>query len=169
MLGPLFIHLYKMKLTFRSHEFDREVAIDEVYEMDLGAVRKFHVELTMAVQGMDDAIMQALRLENDAGMPFDRNWMHKTRKKRRITIAFASEAKRRLMKLEGFEPIKRQSIYDAQRAKFQIIRHDKLRELLKDELGPGVLEEIEGEAHEAAEELFRTWLAENRYEQVYVT
>lgn len=158
-----------MKLTFRSHEFGRDVALEEVYEMDLENVRKFHVELTIAVQGMDDAIMQALRLENDAGMPFDRDWMHKARKKRRITIAFASEAKRRLMKLEGFEPIKRQSIYDAQRTKFQIMRHDKLRELLKDELGPGVLEEIESEAHEAAEELFRTWLAENKYEQVYVT
>lgn len=158
-----------MKLTFRSHEFGRDVAIDEVYEMELADVRKFHVELTMAVQGMDDAIMQALRLENDAGMPFDRDWMHKTRKKRRITIAFASEAKRRLMKLEGFEPIKRQSLYDTQRTKFQVMRHDKLRELLKEELGPGVLEEIECEAHEAAEESFKEWLAANKYEQVYVT
>lgn len=158
-----------MKLTFRSHEFDREIEIDEVYEMDLENVRRFHVELTIAIQGMDDAIMQAMRLENDAGVPFDRNWMHKTRKKRRITIAFASEAKRRLMKLEGFEPIKRQSIYDAQRSKFQVMRHDKLRELLKDELGPGVLEEIESEAHEFAEELFKTWLAENKYDRVYVT
>lgn len=158
-----------MKLTFRSHEFNRDVAIDEVYEMGLDDARKFHVELTMAVQGLDDAIMQALRLDNDAGIRFDRDWMHKTRKKRRITIAFASETRRRLMKLEGFEPLKRQSIYDAQRVKFQVLRHDKLRELLKEELGPGVLEEIENEAHEAAEEAFKTWLAENRYEQVYVT
>lgn len=158
-----------MKLTFRSHEFGRDVALEEVYELGLEDARRFHVELTMAVQGMDDAIMQALRLENDAGMPFDRDWMHKTRKKRRITIAFASEAKRRLMKLEGFEPLKRQSLCDAQRAKFQVLRHDRLRELLKEELGPGVLEEIENEAHEAAEKQFKAWLAENKYEQVYIT
>lgn len=158
-----------MKLTFRSHEFDRDVAIEEIYEMPLQDARRFHVELTMAIQGMDDSICQATRLESDAGILFDRDWMHKTRKKRRITIAFASEAKRRLMKLEGFEPAKRQSIYDAQRTKFQVMRHDKLRELLKEELGPGVLEEIECEAHEAAEEVFKAWLAENKYDRVYIT
>lgn len=161
-----------MNLTFRSREFGRDIAINEVHELPLDEARRFHVELTLAVQGMDDAISEAIRLENDAGIPFDRDWMHKTRMKRRITIAFASEAKRRLLKLEGleaFDPRKRRSQYEAQRSKFQVMRHDKLRELLKDELGPGVLEEIECEAHEAAEEAFKQWLTESGQEAVYVT
>jgi hypothetical protein len=158
-----------MKLTFRSHEFEREIAIEEIYEMPLEDARRFHLELTLAIQSMDDSIGEANRLEVDAGVRFDRDWMHKARKKRRITVAFASEAKRRVMKLEGFEPARRQSIVDAQRAKFQTMRHDKLRELLKEELGPGVLEEIECEAHEVAEGMLKAWLAENGHEQIYIT
>ncbi len=146
--------------------------IADVHDLELDEARRFHTELTLAVQGMDDAIREAQRLEHDAGIPFDRDWMHKARKKRRITIAFAGEAKRRLLKLEGLEGAdirQKRSAYESQRAKFQIMRHDRLRDLLKDELGPGVLEEIEQEAHEAAEKDFDLWLADQGYERVYVT
>ncbi len=161
-----------MKLTFNSRELGQIVPIEAICEMDLEQARAFHVELTMAIQGMDDAIGEANRLEHDAGVPFDRDWMHKARKKRRITIAFASEAKRRLLKLEGLEGAdmrQKRSIYEAQRNKFQTLRHDRLRELLKEELGPGVLEEIEADAHETAERDLKAWLEEHGYEQVYVT
>jgi predicted metal-dependent hydrolase len=161
-----------MTLTFNSREMGREIAIEAIHEMELDEVRRFHVELTMAIQGMDDTIGEARRLERDAGLPFDRDWMHKARKKRRITIAFASEAKRRLLKLEGVdvtEERQRRSLYEAQRNRFMGLRHDRLRALLKEELGPGVLEELESEAHEAAETDFKGWLDEHGYEQLYTT
>jgi predicted metal-dependent hydrolase len=161
-----------MTLTFNSREMGREIAIEAIHEMELDEVRRFHVELTMAIQGMDDTIGEARRLERDAGLPFDRDWMHKARKKRRITIAFASEAKRRLLKLEGVdvtEERQRRSLYEAQRNRFVGLRHDRLRGLLKEELGPGVLEELESEAHEAAEADFKGWLEEHGYEQLYTT
>jgi hypothetical protein len=161
-----------MTLIFPSRELDRQVTLPQVWEMELDEVRQFHVELTLAVQGMDDAIREAQRLENDAGISFDRDWMHKARKKRRITIMFASEAKRRLLRLEGLggaDVSRRRSTYEMQRDKFSVMRNDRLRELLKEELGPGVLEEIECEAHDDAEELFKAWLKKEGHEQVYVT
>ncbi len=159
-----------MQLTFNSRELGREIPIEAIHEMELDEVRQFHVELTLAIQGMDDSIGEANRLERDAGVPFDRDWMHKARKKRRITIAFASEAKRRLLKLEGVdgtEMRQRRTLLEAQRNRFTTLRHDRLRALLKEELGPGVLEEIECEAHEAAEADFKGWLQEHGYEQLY--
>lgn len=159
-----------MTLIFPSRELDRQITLKQIWDMELEEVRQLHVELTMAVQGMDDAIQEAQRLEYDAGIPFDRDWMHKARKKRRITIMFASEARRRLFKLEGMEDVRqRKSLHDTQREKFQQIRHDILRRLLKDELGPGVLEEMECEAHEEAETEFAAWLKKENFEQIYIT
>jgi hypothetical protein len=161
-----------MTLIFPSRELDRQITLPQVWEMDLDDARQFHVELTLSVQSLDDAIREAQRLENDAGIPFDRNWMHKARKKRRITIMFASETKRRLLRLEGLEGAdvrRKRSAYEMQRDKFLIIRNDRLRELLKEEMGPGVLEEIECEAHEEAEELFKAWLEKEGHQPVYVT
>ena len=140
--------------------------------MALDDCRAFHIELTLAVQSMDDAIQEAHRLDREAGIPCDRDWLHRTRKKRRITIAFATEAKRRLAKLEGVdvgELKHRRSQGDLQRDKFQRLKLARLRELLKEELGPGVYEEIETEAHETAEADFKAWLEEQGVEQLYVT
>jgi len=161
-----------MTLTFQSRDLGRPIEIHEIHEMDLDRAREFHVELTLAIQGMDDAIGEAHRLERDAGVPFDRDWMHKARKKRRITLAFATEAKRRLFKLEGVDGTElrhRRTHQEAQRSKFLSMRHEQLRALLKEELGPGVLEELEVEAHEAAEGEFKGWLEEHGYEQLYDT
>lgn len=159
-------------LTFRSIETGREVKIEEIHEMDLDTCRQLHVELTMAVQAMDDSIKEAFRLETDAGVPFDRDWMHRARKKRRITLAFATEAKRRLFALEGIDGTElrqKRSFLEAQRHKFLGMRHERLRDLLREELGPGVLEEMEAEAHDLAEADFKAWLGEHGYEQLYVT
>jgi hypothetical protein len=161
-----------MTLTFQSRNLGRAIAIAEVHDLGLEDCREFHVELTLAIQAMDDTIQEAHRLDRDAGVPCDRDWLHRTRKKRRITIAFATEAKRRLMKLEGVdgaEVRQRRSLADLQRDKFQRLKLNRLRELLKDELGPGVYEEIEHEAHEDAEGEFKTWLTEEGQEQLYVT
>lgn len=158
-----------MTLIFPSRELNRPVTLRDVWDLVLEDAHKLHVELTLAVQGLDDAIQEAHRLEHDAGIPFDRDWMHKARKKRRITIVFASEARRRLFKLEGIEDLKvRKSLYEKQRDKFQQFRHDRLREMLKEELGPGVLEEIEDEAHEGAESDFQGWLKREKFEQIYL-
>jgi len=161
-----------MTLIFPSRELNRQIKLADLWEMDLEEARQFHVELTLAVQSLDDAIREAQRLENDAGIPFDRDWMHRIRQKRRITIMFASETKRRLLKLEGLEGAdvrRKRSAYEMQRDKFSVIRNDRLRELLKEELGPGVLEEIECEAHEDAEKLFQAWLEKEGHQPVYVT
>lgn len=140
--------------------------------MPLEDARKLHVELTMAIHMMDDSIREAYRLDNEAGVAFDRDWMHKARYKRRITIAFACETKRRLLKLDGVELVeanKRQSLLEAQREKFIKIKQSRIRALLAEELGPGVYEEIENDAHEEAEVEFKAWLQENDYKQFYVT
>lgn len=161
-----------MTITFPSKDLGRTIGIDEVHSLELEDCRVFHIELTLAVQAMDDAIHEAHRLDRDAGIPCDRDWLHRTRKKRRITIAFATEAKRRLAKLEGVDVVdlrNRRSQGDLQREKFHRLKLNKLRELLKEELGPGVYEEIETEAHEAAEGDFRAWLEEQGQEQLYVT
>jgi hypothetical protein len=158
-------------LIFRSFELDREVKIEEVHDLDLETCRRLHVELTMAVQGVDDTIQEAFRLESDAGVPFDRDWMHRARKKRRIMLSFATEAKRHLLKLEGVDGTElrqKRSLTDAQRSKFQNLRHEQLRTLLREELGPGVLEDIESEAQELAEQQFKSWLSENGYDQLYI-
>lgn len=121
---------------------------------------------------MDDAIQEAHRLDRDAGIPCDRDWLHRTRKKRRITIAFATEAKRRLCKLEGVDHVdlrNRRSHADLQRDKFHRLKLNRMRELLKEELPPGVYEEIETEAHEIAEQEFKAWLEEQGQEQLYAT
>lgn len=159
-------------LTFRSTELQREITINEVYELQLEETRKLHVELTMSIHMMDDAIREAFRLENEAGVPFDRDWMHKARYKRRVTIAFACEAKRRLLKLDGIELVeanRRQTLLEVQRDKFIKLKQMRIRNLLVEELGPGVYEEIESEAHEEAEAEFKAWLAEKGYKQFYVT
>jgi hypothetical protein len=162
-----------MTLKFRSKQLDREVAIHEIYDLNLEQAQAFHVELTIAILEMSDAISEAFRRHDEAGVPFDYDWMHKARKKRRITLAFATEAKRRLLKLEGVDAAevlrKRRSHYEVQRDRFAAMRQERLRELLKEELGPGVLEEIECEAHEAAEKDLKEWLLEHGHEQIYVT
>lgn len=159
-------------LTFRSTELQREITINEVYDLGLEDVRKLHVELTMSIHVMDDSIREAFRLENEAGYPFDRDWMHKVRYKRRVAIAFACEAKRRLLKLDGIELAeanKRQTLLEIQRDKFIKLKQARIRNLLVEELGPGVYEEIENDAHEEAETEFKAWLAEKGYKQFYVT
>lgn len=159
-------------LTFNSQYLERQVEITEIHELDLEECREFHVELTMAIQAIDDGIGEAHRLEREAGVLYDKDWMHRARKKRRITLAFAAEAKRRLLKLEGVEGSdlrKRQGYYDAQREKFIRLRQERTDALLREELMPGVLEEIYNEAHEAAEADFKAWLEEHGYERHYVS
>jgi hypothetical protein len=161
-----------MTLTYQSRELARVVEISQIHDLDLETCRRLHTELSMAIQGMDDAIKEALRMETDCGIPCDRDWLHRTRKKRRISIGFASETKRRLFKLEGVDGMemqRRRSLADAQREKFLRLKQARIRAALVEELGPGVYEEIENEAHEGAEEEFKAWLEENRYEQLYVT
>jgi len=159
-------------LTFNSQYLQRQIEISEIHDLELEDCLGFHVELTMAIQGMDDGIQEAHRLERDAGVLYDKDWMHRARKKRRITLSFATEAKRRLLKLEGVEGCelrKKQGYYDAQREKFLRFRQERTDALLREELLPGVLEEIQNEAHEAAEADLRAWLEEHGYERHYVS
>ena len=76
-----------MTLNFASKELGRTLAVSEVHELQLEDCRRFHVELVLAIQQMDDAIQEAHRLDRDAGVPCDRDWLHRTRKKRRITAS----------------------------------------------------------------------------------
>ena len=158
-------------LNFNSQHLQRQVDIGEVHDLELEDCRELHVELTMAIQGIVDGIKEVHCLEREAGVPYDKDWMHRARKKRRITLAFATEAKRRLLKLEGVDGIelrKKQSYYEMQREKFLRFRQGRIDALLREELLPGVLEEIYSEAHEAAEADFKAWLDEHDYEQYYI-
>lgn len=158
-----------MATTFKSHELDRVLIIEEVHELSLSEARRFNAELTMAMSGLDQAIERAHRIEDGGGLPFDRDWMHRTLKKRRVCQAFEAEVKRRLQKLEELEQAPRKSAMERQQARFEALRQERLRELLREELGPGVLEDIEEEAHGIAEEQFKAWLVENGQVQVFAT
>lgn len=146
-----------MGITFKSHEFNRVLEIEEVHDLSLSDARRFNAELVIALSGMDEAIERASRIEKEGGLPFDPNWMHKTLKKRRITLAFADELKRRLNRLEQASC---ENISEYRHSQYETFYLETLRAMLRDELEPGVLEEIEEEAHEQAKERFGAWLTE---------
>ena len=127
-----------MELTFNSKSLDRVIDLQSIPDLSIADARKLHAELVVAVQSMDEKVTDALATEHNSGIPVDRDWVHRVKKKRRICVAFATQVKQLL---------------DAPRQpelNFTAIYQRRLEELVREELGDTVYQEIKDEARDLA-------------------
>ena len=128
-----------MEFTFNSKSLERQVALHEIHELSVADARKLHAELVIAVQAMDDKVNEAQALAQASGIPADKDWIHRVKKKRRICVAFATQVKQLM-----------ESPAPAQPASFVTVYQKHLEELLLEELGQTILDEIKAEARDLA-------------------
>lgn len=126
-----------MGLTFLSKSLERTVDLDGLSSLPLSDVRALHAELVVAVQSMDDSVNEALKTQELSGISADMDWVHRVRKKRRICVAFAAQAKQ-LLDTKSND------------STFQGAYTQHLDALILKELGATVYGEIKDEARELA-------------------
>ena len=130
-----------MEFTFNSKSLEREISLQQIHELTPSQARNLHAELVIAVQSMDEKVTEALASEHVSGIPVDKDWVHRVKKKRRICVAFATQVKQ---------------ILDAPQhqatsvSNFTTIFQRRFEELLLEELGHTVLDEIKAEARDLA-------------------
>lgn len=129
-----------MEFTFNSKSLERQVSLHEIHELSTADARKLHAELVIAVQAMDDKVNEAQVAAQASGIPADKDWIHRVKKKRRICVAFATQVKQ----------VMEFSTSTAQPTSFVTIYQKRLDELLFEELGQTVLDEIKAEARDLA-------------------
>lgn len=129
-----------MEFTFNSKSLERQVALQEIHQLSVADARKLHAELVIAVQAMDDKVNEAQVMAQASGIPADKDWIHRVKKKRRICVAFATQVKQ---VMESSAPA-------AQPTSFVTVYQQRLDELLLEELGQTVLDEIKAEARDLA-------------------
>ena len=126
-----------MGLTGRSKSLERTLDLDGLSSLPLSDVRSLHAELVVAVQSMDDSVNEALKMQELSGISADMDWVHRVRKKRRICVAFAAQAKQ-LLDTKSSD------------STFQGAYAQHLDALILKELGATVYGEIKDEARELA-------------------
>jgi len=131
-----------MEFTFNSKSLERQVALHQIHELSAAEARKLHAELVIAVQAMDDKVNEAQVAAQASGIPADKDWIHRVKKKRRICVAFATQVKQ---VMESSAPVPQ-----AQPTSFVTIYQQRLDELLLEELGQTVFDEIKAEARDLA-------------------
>lgn len=131
-----------MEFTFNSKSLERQVALHQIHELTNAEARKLHAELVIAVQAMDDKVNEAQVMAQASGIPADKDWIHRVKKKRRICVAFATQVKQTME-----SPI---PVQQAQPISFVTVYQQRLDELLLEELGQIVLDEIKSEARDLA-------------------
>ena len=129
-----------MEFTFNSKSLDRQVTLHEIHQLSTEEARKLHAELVIAVQAMDDKVNEAQIAAQASGIPADKDWIHRVKKKRRICVAFATQVK---TLMDSAQPT-------TQPASFQGAYMRRLEELLLEELGATVYDEIKAEARDLA-------------------
>ena len=129
-----------MEFTFNSKSLERQVALHEIHELSVADARKLHAELVIAVQAMDDKVNEAQALAQASGIPADKDWIHRVKKKRRICVAFATQVKQ----------VMDSSAPAGQPSSFTTVYQRRLEELLLEELGQTILDEIKAEARDLA-------------------
>jgi hypothetical protein len=129
-----------MEFTFNSKSLEREVSLHQIYELTPSEARNLHAELVIAVQSMDERVSEVLATEHASGIPADKDWIHRVKKKRRICVAFATQVKQML----DAPPA------PATTANFTTIFQRRFEELLLEELGQTVFDEIKAEARDLA-------------------
>lgn len=131
-----------MEFTFNSKSLERQVALHEIHQLSVADARKLHAELVIAVQAMDDKVNEAQVMAQASGIPADKDWIHRVKKKRRICVAFATQVKQ---VMESSAPASQ-----AQPTSFVTVYQQRLDELLLEELGQTVFDEIKAEARDLA-------------------
>ncbi len=131
-----------MEFTFNSKSLERQVALHQIHELSTADARKLHAELVIAVQAMDDKVNEAQVMAQASGIPADKDWIHRVKKKRRICVAFATQVKQ-VMESSAPAP-------QAQSPSFVTVYQQRLDELLLEELGQTVFDEIKAEARDLA-------------------
>ena len=129
-----------MEFTFNSKSLERQVSLHDIHELSAPDARKLHAELVIAVQAMDDKVNEAQITAQASGIPADKDWIHRVKKKRRICVAFATQVKQ----------IMETSSTPQQPASFVTVYQQRLDELLLEELGQTVFDEIKAEARDLA-------------------
>jgi len=130
-----------MEFTFNSKSLEREVSLHQIYELTPSEARNLHAELVIAVQSMDERVSEALASEHASGIPADKDWIHRVKKKRRICVAFATQVKQMLdAPQQQAAPV----------SNFTTIFQRRFEELLLEELGQTVFDEIKAEARDLA-------------------
>lgn len=129
-----------MEFTFNSKSLERQIALHEIHELPVTDARKLHAELVIAVQAMDDKVGEAQVMAQASGIPPDKDWMHRVKKKRRICVAFAAQVKQAM----------ESSASTTQPSSFVAVYQQRLDELLLEELGQTIFDEIKAEARDLA-------------------
>jgi hypothetical protein len=130
-----------MEFTFNSKSLEREVSLHQIYELTPSEARNLYAELVIAVQSMDEKVSEALASEHASGIPADKDWIHRVKKKRRICVAFATQVKQMLdAPQQQAAPV----------SNFTTIFQRRFEELLLEELGQTVFDEIRAEARDLA-------------------
>ena len=129
-----------MEFTFNSKSLERQVSLHEIHGLSVAESRKLHAELVVAVQAMDDKVNDAQITAQASGIPVDKDWIHRVKKKRRICVAFATQVKQAM----------ESSAAPQQPTSFVTIYQQRLDELLLEELGQTVFDEIKAEARDLA-------------------
>ena len=130
-----------MEFTFNSKSLEREVSLHQIYELTPSEARNLHAELVIAVQSMDEKVSEAIASEHASGIPVDKDWIHRVKKKRRICVAFATQVKQMLdAPQQQAAPV----------SNFTTIFQRRFEELLLEELGQTVFNEIKTEARDLA-------------------
>ncbi len=130
-----------MEFTFNSKSLEREVSLHQIYELTPSEARNLYAELVIAVQSMDEKVSEALASEHASGIPADKDWIHRVKKKRRICVAFATQVKQML------DAPQQQAVPVSN---FTTIFLRRFEELLLEELGQTVFDEIKAEARDLA-------------------
>ncbi len=129
-----------MEFTFNSKSLEREVSLQQIHELTPSQARNLHAELVIAVQSMDEKVTEALASEHVSGIPVDKDWVHRVKKKRRICVAFATQVKQML----DAPPA------PAATGNFTTVFQRRFEELLVEELGQTIFDEIKSEARDLA-------------------
>ncbi len=130
-----------MEFTFNSKSLEREVSLHQIYELTPSEARNLYAELVIAVQSMDEKVSEALASEHASGIPADKDWIHRVKKKRRICVAFATQVKQMLdAPQQQAAPV----------SNFTTVFQRRFEELLLEELGQTIFDEIKAEARDLA-------------------
>jgi len=124
----------QMSLTFASRSLQRTFALEDLTALTKTQLRVLHGELVKAIEAMDTKI-EEVQTEEQLGVDPESNWLHRVNKKKAICETFVAQVIELLLETNG---------------SFEHVYRMKLDELLLDELGPTVWQEIRNEAMEFA-------------------
>ena len=123
-----------MSLTFASRSLQRTFALEDLATLTKTQLRVLHGELVKAIEAMDTKI-EEVQTEEQLGADPEGNWLHRVSKKKAICETFAEQVAELLLENS---------------VSFEQVYRMKLDELVLDEVGATIWQEIKNEAMEFA-------------------